>query len=83
MGSVLCRWFDTEVLLSCQSVHFSCKTVGFGMLTTDISQVKRISLSKNILRAIDANPDVPPLASYPRSHQVSPLLICTWIHIGC
>ncbi len=33
-------------------------------------QVKRISLSKNILRAIDANPDIPPLSQYPRSHQV-------------
>ena len=26
---------------------------------------------KNILRAIDANPDIPPLSQYPRSHQVS------------
>ena len=35
-----------------------------------LHQVKRISLSKNILRAIDANPDIPPLSQYPRSHQV-------------
>ena len=34
------------------------------------SQVKRISLAKNILRALDANHDIPPLSAYPRSHQV-------------
>lgn len=39
-------------------------------LTGPLYQVKRISLSKNILRAIDANPDIPPLSQYPRSHQV-------------
>ena len=36
-----------------------------------LAQVKRISLAKNILRAIEANPDIPPLSQYPRSHQVS------------
>ena len=40
------------------------------------TQVKRISLSKNILRAIDANPDIPPLSAYPRSHQVSNMCMC-------
>ncbi|TFK71997.1 hypothetical protein BDN72DRAFT_836762 [Pluteus cervinus] len=34
-------------------------------------RVKRISLSKNLLRAIDANTDIPPLHAYPRSHQVT------------
>ena len=29
-----------------------------------------MSLSKNILRAIEANPDIPPLSQYPRAHQV-------------
>ncbi|KNZ76459.1 CSN12 like protein [Termitomyces sp. J132] len=33
--------------------------------------VKRISLSKNILRALDANTDIPALSLYPRSHQVT------------
>lgn len=33
-------------------------------------QVKRISLSKNVLRAIEANPDLPPLDQYPKAHQV-------------
>jgi hypothetical protein len=37
---------------------------------TSKAQVKRISLSKNILRALEANPDIPPLSEYPRSHQV-------------
>lgn len=32
--------------------------------------MKRISLAKNILRALQAN-DIPPLALYPRSHQVT------------
>ncbi|PPQ70706.1 hypothetical protein CVT26_014630 [Gymnopilus dilepis] len=31
--------------------------------------VKRISLSKNILRALEANTDIPPLNLFPRSHQ--------------
>jgi hypothetical protein len=33
-------------------------------------QVKRISLSKNILRVLEVNTDIPPLSEYPRSHQV-------------
>ena len=39
-------------------------------LVINVAQVKRISLSKNILRALDANQDIPPLTAYPRSHQV-------------
>lgn len=35
-----------------------------------LHQVKRIGLSRNILRALDANKDIPPLSSYPRAHQV-------------
>ncbi|OSX59333.1 hypothetical protein POSPLADRAFT_1150079 [Postia placenta MAD-698-R-SB12] len=42
-----------------------------GLILKCYFRVKRISLSKNILRAIEANPDIPPLTSYPRSHQVS------------
>ncbi|KIP04891.1 hypothetical protein PHLGIDRAFT_108948 [Phlebiopsis gigantea 11061_1 CR5-6] len=34
-------------------------------------RIRRISLAKNILRAIDANPDIPALSAYPRSHQVT------------
>ncbi|KAF8961117.1 hypothetical protein BDZ97DRAFT_1664852 [Flammula alnicola] len=33
--------------------------------------VKRISLSKSILRALEANNDIPPLSAFPRSHQVT------------
>jgi len=33
-------------------------------------RVRRISLSKNVLRALEAN-DIPPLSEYPRSHQVT------------
>jgi len=42
-----------------------------GLIMKSYFRVKRISLSKNILRAIDANPDIPPLHQYPRSHQVT------------
>jgi COP9 signalosome complex subunit 12 len=35
-----------------------------------LSKVRRISLSKNILRALEANRDVPALHEYPRAHQV-------------
>ncbi|GAW06443.1 cop9 signalosome complex subunit 12 [Lentinula edodes] len=34
-------------------------------------RLKRISLSKNILRALEANRDIPALSQYPRSHQVT------------
>ncbi|KZT05561.1 COP9 signalosome complex subunit 12 [Laetiporus sulphureus 93-53] len=46
-----------------------------GLILKCYFRVKRISLSKSILRAIDANPDIPPLTEYPRSHQawISPL----------
>ncbi|OBZ70495.1 Protein CSN12 [Grifola frondosa] len=42
-----------------------------GLVLKCYFRVKRISLAKNILRAINANPDIPPLSSYPRSHQVT------------
>ena len=35
-----------------------------------LPKVRRISLSKNILRALEANRDIPPLHEYPRAHQV-------------
>ena len=37
----------------------------------DLLKVRRISLSKNILRALEANQDIPPLQEYPRAHQVA------------
>ncbi|KAI0331304.1 hypothetical protein GY45DRAFT_1249206 [Cubamyces sp. BRFM 1775] len=42
-----------------------------GLILKCYFRVRRISLSKNILRAIEANPDIPPLSAYPRSHQVT------------
>ncbi|KAG6832351.1 hypothetical protein H0H87_001815 [Tephrocybe sp. NHM501043] len=36
-----------------------------------VGLVKRISLSKNVLRALDANTDIPALHLFPRSHQVT------------
>ncbi|KAG8219046.1 hypothetical protein J3R82DRAFT_4802 [Butyriboletus roseoflavus] len=42
-----------------------------GLVMKCYFRVKRISLSKNIMRALDANPDIPPLTAYPRSHQVT------------
>ncbi|EKM79970.1 hypothetical protein AGABI1DRAFT_120015 [Agaricus bisporus var. burnettii JB137-S8] len=41
-----------------------------GLILKCYFRVKRISLAKNILRALHAN-DIPPLTSYPRSHQVT------------
>ena len=35
-----------------------------------LPKVRRISLSKNILRALEANRDIPALYEYPRAHQV-------------
>ncbi|KAG6866115.1 hypothetical protein C0991_008423 [Blastosporella zonata] len=47
-------------------------------------QVKRISLSKNVLRALDANTDIPALHLYPRSHQAEQELTLAFYncHIG-
>ncbi|GLB34162.1 putative PCI domain contatining protein [Lyophyllum shimeji] len=42
-----------------------------GLVLKCYFRVKRISLSKNVLRALDANTDIPPLSAYPRSHQVT------------
>ncbi|KAJ7584344.1 hypothetical protein C8J56DRAFT_1053796 [Mycena floridula] len=42
-----------------------------GLVLKCYFRVKRISLSKNILRALEANSDIPPLSMYPRSHQVT------------
>ncbi|KAH9938096.1 uncharacterized protein B0H18DRAFT_866191 [Fomitopsis serialis] len=42
-----------------------------GLILKCYFRVKRISLAKNILRAINANPDIPSLSAYPRSHQVT------------
>ena len=42
-----------------------------GLVLKCYFRIKRISLSKNILRALDANTDIPPLSVYPRSHQVT------------
>jgi len=41
-----------------------------GLVLKCYFRLKKISLSKNILRALEANTDVPPLSAYPRSHQV-------------
>ncbi|TFK55408.1 hypothetical protein OE88DRAFT_1672014, partial [Heliocybe sulcata] len=42
-----------------------------GLVLKTYFRVKRISLAKPILRALQANTDIPPLSSYPRSHQVT------------
>ncbi|KAF8632316.1 hypothetical protein AX15_001939 [Amanita polypyramis BW_CC] len=42
-----------------------------GLIMKCYFRVKRISLSKNILRALEVNTDVPPLSAFPRSHQVT------------
>lgn len=42
-----------------------------GLIMKSYFKVKRISLSKNILRALQANADIPPLSAFPRSHQVT------------
>ncbi|KAJ3490722.1 hypothetical protein NLI96_g1203 [Meripilus lineatus] len=52
-----------------------------GLILKSYFRVKRISLAKNILRAIDANPDIPPLSSYPRSHQVGCIFVLPIIRL--
>ncbi|KAF8897869.1 hypothetical protein BD779DRAFT_1714127 [Infundibulicybe gibba] len=42
-----------------------------GLVLKCYFRVQRISLSKNILRALEANQDLPPLSAFPRSHQVT------------
>ncbi|EJD01368.1 uncharacterized protein FOMMEDRAFT_135593 [Fomitiporia mediterranea MF3/22] len=42
-----------------------------GLVMKCYFRVKRIALSRNILRALEANRDIPPLSSYPRAHQVT------------
>ncbi|KAI5123395.1 hypothetical protein M0805_006103 [Coniferiporia weirii] len=42
-----------------------------GLVIKCYFRVKRIALSRNILRALEANKDIPPLSSYPRAHQVT------------
>ncbi|KAJ3736189.1 hypothetical protein DFJ43DRAFT_707720 [Lentinula guzmanii] len=42
-----------------------------GLVLKCYSRLKRIALSKNILRALEANRDIPALSEYPRSHQVT------------
>ncbi|KZW04149.1 COP9 signalosome complex subunit 12 [Exidia glandulosa HHB12029] len=39
--------------------------------TTALHRVNRIALSRNVMRALKANPDIPPLSAYPRAHQVT------------
>ncbi|ESK89361.1 cop9 signalosome complex subunit 12 [Moniliophthora roreri MCA 2997] len=42
-----------------------------GLVLKCYFRIRRISLSKNILRALDANRDIPDLSVYPKSHQVT------------
>jgi hypothetical protein len=37
----------------------------------NLLKIRRITLSKNVLRALEANQDIPPLQEYPRAHQVA------------
>ncbi|KAN0132594.1 hypothetical protein V8E53_009610 [Lactarius tabidus] len=42
-----------------------------GLVLKSYFRVRRISLSKNVLRALEVNQDIPPLQEYPRAHQVT------------
>ncbi|KAH7105633.1 PCI-domain-containing protein [Auriculariales sp. MPI-PUGE-AT-0066] len=42
-----------------------------GLVLKCYFRVNRIALSKNVLRALKAQPDVPPLSNYPRADQVT------------
>ncbi|KAI9467114.1 hypothetical protein BJY52DRAFT_1111063 [Lactarius psammicola] len=42
-----------------------------GLVLKSYFRIRRISLSKNVLRALEANQDIPPLPEYPRAHQVT------------
>lgn len=48
------------------------------ILKTGTTQADRISLSKNIFRAISATSDVPPLGHFPRSDQVGCFVLDGW-----
>ena len=61
LGLVMKCYFRVSLFQPNQSV----------VLFFDSFQVKRIALSKNILRALEANPDIPLLSEYPRAHQVA------------
>ncbi|EJD53672.1 PCI-domain-containing protein [Auricularia subglabra TFB-10046 SS5] len=42
-----------------------------GLVLKCYFRVKRIALSKNVMRALKAQPDIPPLSAYPCGHQVT------------
>ncbi|PAV21031.1 COP9 signalosome complex subunit 12 [Pyrrhoderma noxium] len=42
-----------------------------GLVMKCYFRVERMHLSKNILRALEANKDIPPLSQYPKAHQVT------------
>ncbi|KAE9387105.1 hypothetical protein BT96DRAFT_867565 [Gymnopus androsaceus JB14] len=42
-----------------------------GLILKSYFRIKKISLAKNILKALEANQDIPALTHYPRSHQVT------------
>jgi hypothetical protein len=42
-----------------------------GLVLKSYFRVRRISLSKNVLRALEVNQDIPLLQEYPRAHQVT------------
>ncbi|KAI0032930.1 hypothetical protein K488DRAFT_48729 [Vararia minispora EC-137] len=42
-----------------------------GLIMKSYFRIRKISLSKSILRSLDANTDMPALGAYPKSHQVT------------
>ncbi|KZS97802.1 hypothetical protein SISNIDRAFT_477193 [Sistotremastrum niveocremeum HHB9708] len=42
-----------------------------GLVLKSYFKVQRTSLSRNVIRALKANNDIPPLTEYPRAHQVT------------
>lgn len=58
----------------------SCSSAISRFAATDVAprltlrQVNRTALSRNVMRALKAQPDIPPLSAYPRSHQVRALV---------
>ncbi|KAI6152430.1 hypothetical protein BKA82DRAFT_4111168 [Pisolithus tinctorius] len=51
-----------------------------GLIMKCYFRVSVINLSKNILRALEANPDIPQLSAYPRSHQAEQELTLAFYH---
>jgi len=69
MGELLPCRSRYEVLFQ-GSVHSALYIPLFQRQLDNFEQIHTISLSRNIIRALKSNPEVPALSQFPRLHQV-------------